>query len=114
MKKAIVRSEINSTNKKTGKTTAHRAEVTEKKTRKLREGEYVAVIKVSTGVRIATGYQSAGLEVGVELPWPVHLKDLDEVKKGFEQAYDLIGEEMRTQSANLESVVEELAEKYRH
>ena len=107
-----VRSEIVSEDKKTGKTT-HYGEKRKIERATATQGT-IGLIKVSTGVSVATGYQSVRLDVGVELPWPCRPGKPEDLQEGFESAYELVSKEMADRSNELDELVRDLARKYKH
>jgi hypothetical protein len=81
---------------------------------KPRSNEQVSVVKVSNGIRIAYGFQSVGIDIGIELPILVDIHDPNEdIANGFVTAYDIIGTELTERAQEVDGLVRKLAKKYR-
>ena len=110
-KTAKVRSELAVRDERTKEETHRDARTREVKTKKT--ADRFAVIKVSNSVKLAMGYQSVGCDVGIELPWPVSTSLRgDELKAGFDFAYQLIDDELAERAAEIDPLLNKLARKY--
>lgn len=68
----------------------------------VKEGK--AVVKVSVGLTCSHDYQSARLDVGVELPVRA-----DKIEQGFREARELVERHIQVQAQDLPDAVKELA-----
>ena len=76
------------------------------------ESKKLGVIKAGASVKLAYGYQSAGVEVGIELPWVCETRE--GIKNGFKEAYEMLDEELAERAKELDPLLRELAKKYGH
>lgn len=115
-RRAKVRSEITSKDSKTKKETSHGEKVTNREVTFPEDTQtrHTAVLKVSTGVTLAMGYQSVRMDIGVELPWPVRLKKTKDLRRGYDAAYEFLDREIAKRSRDLDELLAELAKKYRN
>lgn len=110
--KAAIRSEVSSKDSKTKQERFH-GEKTRRIPIDIPETKHVAVLKVSTGVTLAMGYQSVRMDIGVELPWPVRLKRTKDLRAGYDKAYEFLDREIVRRSRDLDELLRELVKKYR-
>lgn len=105
-----VKSELTHTDKNTGKTTFH-GEKVHQISHSDGGGLPLAMVKVSNGVTLSLGFQSVRMDVGVEMPWPVQQVP-DDLRAGFDKAYEFIDNEIAERAQELDSLVRDLAKKY--
>ena len=70
------------------------------------------IVKVSADVRIAMGYQSVGIVVGVEVPWPCRPGHVEDLGPGFKEAYVLLDDELADRARELDPLLKKLIQKY--
>lgn len=64
----------------------------------------VALVKVSVGLTCSQDYQSARLDVGVEIPVRA-----DKIEQGFKEAREIVEKHIQVQAQDLPEAVKELA-----
>ena len=76
-------------------------------------GQQFVICKVGNGVKISMGYQSVEVIVGVDLPWPMRTKNMEDVKAGFDAAYNFVDDELSGRVKEMDGLLAKLAAKYR-
>lgn len=72
----------------------------------------LGVVKAAHGIKLVYGFQSAGVDVGIELPWPMGSKA--DVKLGYMEAFQIIDDVLSERAKELDPLLRELAKKYHH
>jgi hypothetical protein len=78
------------------------------------EEKSTGVVKVSNRIGMSARYQSVDLVVGVDLPWPCRPGHVEDMRAGFEAAYNFIDDELASRAKEMEGVLRDLSKKYGH
>jgi len=76
-------------------------------------GAPVGRVKYSSGIRLSKSFNSASVEVGVELPWVIRpgASGAEDVAAGLKFAADMVEDEMARQAPEVEKLLVALARK---
>lgn len=113
---ALVRSELEVQDRETRKVKHHDARHARRKTNHHTSVDApFATVKTSNGITLSMGFQTVRVDVGVELPWPCRpgRDGLDDLKLGFDAAYQFIDDELAARAKEIEPLLVKLAKKYR-
>lgn len=73
--------------------------------------EHVAYLRDVVSVKVSTGYNSCGVEVGVEIPFACNPGDLQSVHKNLDRVAALIEKRLTKKMAELDRILETLGDR---
>jgi hypothetical protein len=75
-----------------------------------REGDGVAVVKAMTNAKLSLNYQSIGVEVGIEVPWPVKAKSLkSDLEDGLDFVENVVDERIQERVEEVKKLLNKLS-----
>lgn len=76
---------------------------------KVKDGEAVAIVKFTSGLKRTSNYQSVMVEVGVEMPFSVRPGDTKALSKHFETVETIVEDRLAEQVEGVTEVLKELS-----
>ncbi len=72
-------------------------------------GYHLAMMKAYVPVKLSYNYQSVGIEIGAEIPYPVRIGNEDDIREGMEKVYAIVEEVLVEKAAGLKALLQSLA-----
>lgn len=77
------------------------------------DGAGIAVIHYVIPIKLSMGFNSAGVEVGVEMPWPVRPGHLEDLNTGFKRTATWVESRLERKAKEVPGLLRALAKKER-
>lgn len=71
-------------------------------------GKHLGYIRVVVPLKLSFGFNSAGLEIGVEIPFECEPGDVQKARKYIDEAYELVGDVLSSKTPDITQLLDGL------